>query len=378
MPERERLAEILAGSGPWSYAYIDGAGTSPQVIEQARERSLRDRFMEAGVPERDLEVLAEALTQRPGIPSPSARYLLVRDGEVVIDEEFAGARIGPERFGHGPVPGILPLLRHGDASVRFVVVETGREGAQVRLETAARRTEPAVVDVHGRDDSLPKVQAGGWSHARFQRHSEDVWMHNQNEVAEVVDRLVREHAPRFVVVAGDVRARQLLIESLDPASGALVVEVDVHTRADGADDSALEEAISRSLDHRTSQMIDDIRNRSAAGNGTRSAEGVVPVVHALQQAQVEALLLDARLVDADAVLTALDAQPWVAAPGDDTGEAKPLAEVPVAEAIARAAILTGASVVVEEDEPQAPDAPRNERLVRDPLALLRWPADPGA
>ncbi|MDO8381694.1 MAG: Vms1/Ankzf1 family peptidyl-tRNA hydrolase [Microbacterium sp.] len=376
MREREHLAEILAGSGPWSYAYIDGAGDSPQVVEQAHERSVRDRFAEIGASEADVEALAEALTDRPSIPSPSARYLLMRDGEVVLDEDFAGARLGPERFGHGPVPGILPLLRHSDESVRFVVVETGREGAEVRLETAAKHSERAPIDVAGRDDSLPKVQAGGWSHARYQRHSEDVWMHNQNEVADVVDRLVREHCPKFVVVAGDVRARQLLADALDPASSALVVDVDTHTRADGADGTALEEAIRSSLDRFATEAIHDILDRAAADNGSRGAEGVDAVTHALQQAQVEALVLDARLVDSDSTLIALDAEPWVAAAGDATGEANALAEIPVAEALARAAVLTSASVLVEEDDPGAPDAPREERLVREPRALLRWPEDP--
>jgi hypothetical protein len=52
-----------------------------------------------------------------------------------------------------------------------------------------------------------------------------------------------------------------------------------------------------------------------------------------------------------------------------------LETVSAAEALARAAILTDARVLIEEDEPTAEDAPRETRPVRDPVAVLRWADD---
>ncbi|CAG7845682.1 hypothetical protein USB125703_01957 [Pseudoclavibacter triregionum] len=159
-------------------------------------------FHSWAAPGADIEAIGEALDDGEGLPSPSTRYLLCRAGGVVLDERFAAPRLGPERLGHGPVPEIMPLLRHRATDVRYLVVETGREGAQVRVQRATRAARESAQEIQGRTDSLPKVQAGGWSHLRYQKHSEKIWAQNQGEVAAVVERLVREREPRFVVIAG--------------------------------------------------------------------------------------------------------------------------------------------------------------------------------
>src|SRR5690606_23287199 len=103
----------------------------------------------------------------------------------------------------------------------------------------------------------------------------------------------------------------------------------------------------------------------------RGAHGVREVVHALQQAQVETLLMDARLLESDELLDALEAPPWVGFTDDlDVGIA---ARIPVAEALARAAVITGARVLIAEEDPGDEDAPREHRGPRPPLAVLRWP-----
>lgn len=369
MADLSRLAALLGDPGPWTYAYVDGPGQEPQVVEESREDAVRRRLDDARAPEADADAITRALRTRPGLPAPSTRYLLVRAGELELDEELAGARFGPEIIGHGPVPPVLPLLRHEDADVGYLVVETGREGAQVRAERAGRRPD-VVEDVEGRTDALPKVQAGGWSHARYQRTSEEIWKLNQTEVAEHVDRLVREREPAFIVIAGDVRARQYLRDGLSPASAELLVEVDVHTRAAGADDSALETAIAEELETHHDEDLTEAEDRAEEGHGRRGAHGVGEVIDALQQARVDTLLLDARMLDSDERLDALAAPPWVGR-GDPLGVGS-LGTVPAAEALTRAAVLSGARVLVAEDEPDEPDAPREDRPPRPPLAVLRW------
>lgn len=238
-----------------------------------------------------------------------------------------------------------------------------------------RAVAEALDEGDGRTDSLNKVQAGGWSHRRYQNHSEDIWEHNQAEVAEAVDRLVRERRPRFVVVAGDVRARQLLLERLAPASRGLVLEVDAHTKAEGSDDGALDDAVSRAVQAGIDAEIAEARDRAAAGHGASGARGFGDVVAALQQARVDTLLLDARLADSDETLVALDTQPWIARQRGDELAAGSLGPVQAAEALARAAVLSGARVLVIEDD--LPDGePRDGRPPAEPLASLRW-ADGG-
>lgn len=119
------------------------------------------------------------------------------------------------------------------------------------------------------------MQAGGWSHLRYQQHSEEIWAQTQGEVAEAVERLAREHAPRFVVIAGDVRARQLLRDQLGPALAGRVVEVDAHTRAAGADGGARDTAIAEAIDRALRADLDAVVDRASAGDAKAPAMSAV-------------------------------------------------------------------------------------------------------
>src|SRR5262249_60119159 len=58
---------------------------------------------------------------------------------------------------------------------------------------------------------------GGWSQPRYQRRAEDSWQHNAAAVAQVVTRALRDLRAGLLLVAGDVRAVQLLRDHLPPA-----------------------------------------------------------------------------------------------------------------------------------------------------------------
>jgi len=371
-----RLKEIIEHGGAWTSAYVDGSGSLPQVEEEARERAVRDRLVAEGAPKEDAVAVERALAQRNGIPSPSARIVFASGGEIAFDESFADGRRGPERLSHGPLPVILPVLRHAAGTVRYLVVETSRDSADIRLEAAARGAETHT-SVEGDSDDITKVQAGGWSHANFQRSAENTWKRNQTDIAGTVSELIRDEHPAFVAVAGDVRARQLLVEALSGAERELVIDIDVHTHAEGADRTEFDEAVARAVEQHVRDDVERIRDRAATDSGSGGAEGVSDVVAALQQARVDTLLLDNRMLDDDsAELLALDAPPWVAADPSESLGAATICRLPAPEALARAAVLTDARVVIEEDEPQAGDAPREDRAVRQPIASLRW-ADTG-
>ncbi|WP_300266751.1 Vms1/Ankzf1 family peptidyl-tRNA hydrolase [Microbacterium sp.] len=315
-------------------------------------------------------MITRALRERPGLPAPSTRYLLARDGTLEVDESLPGPRVGPEHTGHDAIPPLLALVRHSDDRLHYLVVETGRDGAEVRRERAGRIPE-LVEEIEGRTDALPKVHAGGLSEARYQRTSEEIWKLNQREVADTVNALVRENAPAFLIVSGDVRARQLLRDELSDAARRLVVDVEAHTRAAGADDGLLDSAIAEELESHHDEAVADASDRADVDNGRRGAHGIPEIVAALQQAQVETLLLDARLAESDQLLDALEAPPWVGS--DDDLDVGIVARVPAAEALVRAAILTDARILIAGDEPDAEDAPREHRAPRPPLAVLRWP-----
>ncbi|WP_164233892.1 Vms1/Ankzf1 family peptidyl-tRNA hydrolase [Microbacterium hydrocarbonoxydans] len=368
---REELTALLERPGPWTYAYVDGQGAEPQVVEESRRESVRRRLSESGAPEADAEALAAAVETGTGLPAPSSRYLLAADGEVAVNETVPGPRRGPELIGHAPIPPVLPLLRDREGGIRYLVVEAGRGDAVVTVERAGRKPD-VTTRVEGRTDALPKVGAGGRSHSQYQRTSEEIWKHNQEDLAAVVERLARRHSPRFVIVAGDVRARQLLLDQLGDAVRELAIEVDAHTHAAGADRTALEDAVAAALDEHLRSAEDEIADDAATDSGRSGARGLHEVIEALRQARVDRLLLDARMLGSGRTLDALDDSPWVAADAEGSLNAGIVARIPEAEALARAALLTGADVVVAEDRYDDESEARDDHPAEDPVAVLRW------
>ncbi|MBY6061744.1 Vms1/Ankzf1 family peptidyl-tRNA hydrolase [Microbacterium esteraromaticum] len=372
-----RTAELrttLDERGSCTWLYTDGPTGEPPGAIETRMRSLAARLEDAGVPADDREAALAALATGTELPTPSARWLLLCDGRVVFDEAFGGPRSGPERYGHGRYPQIIPLLRHIAAERLIVIVETDREGAQITVARAGQPNPEQTHSVEGEDQHLTKVQSGGWAHARYQRHAEQVWQQNQSEVAEAVDRIVREHRPDHVFVSGDVRARQLLLERLGGHVSPLVVEVDAETRAPGADDTALEEAIEKTLEGARRHDLAEAQDRAATDDAASGASGTEAVVSALQQGQVRTLILDARMQDADETLLALPGEPWVATARSDAYGADGT-EVNAAEALARAALLTDARVLfIEERVPEGEERP--DRPIAPASASLRWEREP--
>lgn len=367
------LREALTEPGSWSTVYTDGAQGEPPGAVESRMRSLKDRMLTEGLPEEDADAVLAALSDDRGLAAPSARWLIARGGRITADEGFAAARRGSELIAHGAFPRIVPLLRHRDGERQILIVETARDGADLSLEHLGRAGAEQVQRIDGEDDPITKVSLGGWSQARYQRSVEEVWQRNQDEVAEEVDRIVREHRPEHIFVTGDGHARGLLLESIGADSLALVVEVDVGTRADGSDDTALVEEIDRTVAAAHDDRISAVRDRAAERDAESGATGIRAIVGALQQAQVEALLLDARMTEDDATLLALPSMPWVAMSSADTFDAGPGVPLPVVEALVRAAVLTDAEVLfIEDDQPEGEE--RSERPVETPVAALRWPA----
>lgn len=362
------LNSALATADAWSTVYTSGPQGEPPGAVESRTRSLQNRMQEAGVPEDDASALAQALPDDAGLPAPSARWLLARDGAVLIDVGWASPPRGGEHIAHGPFPAIVPLLRHRVDEPRILVVETSRDAADLSLQRLGRGSGDEDQRIEGEDFPITKVHAGGMSQARFQRSVDETWQRNQTEVAEEVDRLVRERQPAHIFVSGDVQARRLLLERIGAEAQALVVEVDADTRAAGSDDTALIEAIDETVGAAHRARLSDLRDRAAERDGQNGAVGISAVVTALQQAQVETLLLDERMPTT--TLLALQAEPWIAVTAADSFEAGEGIELPAIEALARAAMLTDAEVVFVEHTPA-----EGETVDEDPsppLAVLRW------
>jgi hypothetical protein len=345
------LADVFRAGGNWSEVYMDVSVDTgdPTGVTATRAESVVDSLRRAEAPEADLEAIERIMREDPGVPSPVCRFLLVQDGKVAVNHVLAGVPVEQEVVSYGPVPNVVPLLRHKPEGLSYIVVETSREGGEVRLYRAGEADAVSEDEVKGKSDrfSLHKAKAGGWRQSHNQSHAEEIWKQTQSELATTIDDIVRKRRPRLLIVAGDVRAAQLLAEQLSSESQAILSVESTNTRADGASDDALvdliNEELERVLEGDTIDAVDKLATHMGRGDNTVELSAGA-IVMALASAQVDTLILDTAKMG-DNTLLALDAEPWIASAPEDALGAGVLDDVPAAVAMVRAALLTDAKVL---------------------------------
>jgi hypothetical protein len=368
----KQYADLYRQPGPWCTAYVNaGTGTVDSLeAGDVAPGNVRTQLEGQGATEQDLDAMEQAIQPATGVPAPVARFVLVREGKAEINEVLPGELVLPERISVDPVPDLLPLVKHRPEELPYVVAEVSREHGEIRLYRAGAGGPESTKEVKGESEHVSKFQGGGWAHLRFQHHTEDVWRRNADEVAGEIDRVVSSSGARLIVLAGDIRARGLVQEQLSQASQALVSVVDSHTHTAGADSDLLDDQVNQRVAELWATEQQDVMDRLATQEGQanpESATGIGAVVHALQQAQVDVLILnDAAL--GERTLLALDAEPWVATSEEESLAANVIGKVPAPAALLRAAALTDARILLVPG-PVLPDGV-------DVAALLRWSTGP--
>lgn len=365
-------AELFRLPGPWCTAYVDAGTGTVDTLEaaDARPGNVRTALERLGASEADLDAVEEALQPETGVPAPVSRYVLVHHGRAVLNEVLPGERAVPEQISLDPIPDLLPLVKHRPEELPYVVAEVSREHGEIRLHHAGAGTPASTREVQGTTEHVSKFQGGGWAHLRFQHHTEDVWRRNADQVAEEIDRVVSSNGARLVVLAGDIHARRLVQEQLSKASQTILSVVDAHTHTAGADGSLLEDQVNQRVAQLWAIEQQEIMERLAMQEGQpnpESATGVESVVHALQQAQVEVLIMNDSALS-ERTLLALDAEPWLATAEEESLGAGIVGKVPATTVLLRAAALTDARILLVP----GPVLPKGV----DVAALLRWPSGP--
>ncbi|MFP3466695.1 Vms1/Ankzf1 family peptidyl-tRNA hydrolase [Leifsonia sp. SIMBA_070] len=391
MSARDILAGFLAEPGPWTTVLADISRdmNDPKRTVDLRHRSLLQSLEQQGAPRADIDAVEGALMTDYRTPSPCARFIAVRSGQVEVDEVVLGAIPRDGWAWHGPVIDPLPLLARDAFGFHALLVEASRDGATIwhrrpdlehDPEAAALGEEAQQTDEPERVDGtshgiVHKVPSGGWAQLRYQHYVEDTWRNNERAVAERIGELADRYRPRLIMVAGDLRAVELLTQEL-PQSATDVLFTEQLEASAGDEQEELfrrfEEAVARVAAEDETAALERIFTRSE-GEGRSEALGIGEVVDALEQSQADTVVVTVpreaeRTHEADRRAIALDAQPWIAsAPEQDYGAGE-LGIIPASVAIARAAVLTDARVIVVSPGELPNDAPA--------AALLRWPVGP--
>jgi hypothetical protein len=289
------LEPVFAATGPFATVCADVTHTTENADTELdlRVRAIVERLTEQGAPESVVEVVrARLLEGNDGGEAGTLRgraVVVAADGSVVLDQALRDAPLR-EIAEWGSRPDVLPVLRQLPGRVPHIVVLTDRVGADITFMGAPGQVEEESVE--GDSLHIRKFPGGGWAHHRYQHNTENTWVHNADGVATRISSMVRRLSPKFVLVAGDVRARQILTDRAADQWRDLIISMDGGGRAAGADREPVDRRMHELIDeHEARECAEALEQvRAAAAHGL-SVTGTGPVVEALRKGQVETLVL---------------------------------------------------------------------------------------
>ncbi|MFC0532733.1 baeRF2 domain-containing protein [Phytohabitans kaempferiae] len=363
------LRSLYAHPGPWASAYLDATPSTEDAARALalRWRGLRESLAAQGASAGVLVAMDHALDATPAEPDRLGTALFASEAapdDVTVQRLPSPPRANLARY--GALPHAMPLVAQRGEEVGWLRVVADRTGAEVSVFDAGgvRRSET----VRGHESyPIQKTKPGGWSQARYQRDAETTWQRNAGDVAAATTDLADALGPDVLVLAGDVRARQLLLDRLPKRWQRRAVLTDAGVRASGADHEPLDEAttvaVAEVADRRTREAVDRFGAQEGLGNG------LAAVVSALQREQVEAMLIVDDPSSTDELWIGPEAEQLALDPAElrDMGVQEPVL-VRADAALVRAVAETGADLVLV--------GPDDTDLRRGVGAVLRY-ADAG-
>jgi Bacterial archaeo-eukaryotic release factor family 2 len=158
---------------------------------------------------------------------------------------------------------------------------------------------------------------------------------------------VRRLHPRFVLLAGDMRARQILTDRASDLWSDLIVSIDEGGRAAGADREPVERKVAELVaEHEARDEADAVEKISSAGAHGLAVTGTAPVIEALRKAQVETLVLADPADDEKLLVGASPLELGVDQGDMDALGVQEVHSVPAESALLAAAVASSAEVVV--------------------------------
>jgi hypothetical protein len=345
------LAPVFEAAGPFATVTADVTHTTENADTELdlRVRAIAERLTEQGAPEAVVEAVRSRLLEgNDGGEAGTIRgraVVVAADGTVVFDSALADVP-RQELAEWSPQPDLLPVLRALPGRVPHVVVLTDRTGADLTVASLPGQAEEEET-VKGDTFQIRKFQGGGWAHHRYQHNAENKWVHNAEDVAQHVSSVVRRLRPRFVLLAGDMRARQILTDRASDLWSDLIVSIDEGGRAAGADREPVErKAAELVAEHEARDEADVVEKISSAGAHGLAVTGTASVIEALRKAQVETLVLADPADDEELLVGASPLELGVDQGDMDALGVQEVHSVPAERALLAAAVASSAGVVV--------------------------------
>ncbi len=270
-----------------------------------------------------------------------AALVVVRAADGTTLAEFLDEPIRDVVVADGALARLALVIESRQRAIAHVVVEADRSGADITVFDGGRVLATGQVD--GDTEHIHRGHPGGWSQRRFQQRAENTWERNADDVAARIVELADEHQAEKIFVSGDVRARQLVFESLPDRLRDHTTVIDA-----GSPEAIADEVVRQLADHGARGvrgLVEQLAERQGTGTSSTDTDEVMAW---LDEGRVEHLLVHDEGTD-DAVL----AEQYGSAP----------AGTRVVDAAIAAALRSDADITV---------IPRVALLDGPVAALARW------
>jgi len=338
------LTPVYEAEGPFVTVHVVTPSATEDAAQQLeiRWKDLARELHDRGVDAATREALSDA---RGGHADGESRLLVAAGGRVLLNRALPTAP-AQDSVHLGALPRLLPVVEARGRELRHILVVTDRAGADLRVHGPAEELDDTV------KGSRPLQQGttgnAGRGELTHLHRVEQSWEQSAGAVATRIQEYATATKPQVVVLAGDVRAVELVRDALPPQLAALVTVVQGTRHADGSEHE-LDRQVAEALEEHRRREVAELLARYAQERGQHdlAADGAPATVAALRMAQVDTLLL-ADPVDTDQeaffgpdpTLLALDRQELL-----DLGVAEPAA-APLVDVLLRAAVGTSAAVRV--------------------------------
>jgi hypothetical protein len=229
----------------------------------------------------DLAELDEVVAALPHDGGAGLVIVRASDGTTLL--EFVDEPLD-EHVSSSPIPQLATVLEARQRSIAHIVVETDRSGADLHGFEGGDVLHSEQVE--GDTEHIHRGHPGGWSQRRFQQRAENTWERNADDVAQAIVDLDGQIDAVLVFVAGDVRARHLVRDSLPERLRDRTVLVEA-----GSPEGIADDVVRHLSDHvarRIRELAEQVKDR--LGTGVASTD-TADVLSCLELGRVDHLLV---------------------------------------------------------------------------------------
>jgi hypothetical protein len=223
--------------------------------------------------------------------------VLVASSEgVLFDDEVEGVAAAGDLALWSPLPELGRYYRSQTGSVRVllaVVDQTGGDLYQLVADNTEGARELSEETIKGQAlETVHKARGGGLGNRTRQNRHEMASYENADEVVKGIRSAASQFRPELIVLAGEIQGRSAVRNELTGELAGITREIEAGSRAAGASEDALEDALLTTVGEFATERESQVRQRfqEAKGHGN-AVEGFEPVLEAARQGAVDTLLV---------------------------------------------------------------------------------------